>query len=269
MSKELTLQEVKEIGYQLIHFKDDDIDKLIQFMEHFPRSGRAPKGMQKHKENVDFLHKMVNMYHEHGMVSPNIAAVFSHYDSKEEIDKLVNVFAPKKKVDTLVLGRITFKNRSRMSEQRFLTNGKEIFEVLRSLKGFHRLAIEKPIEIIFKKASDMKSKAVYKSIEDEIWVKEGAKLDPEERYGHLQHIIMHELGHRAEKFYGHPETFIEYQSYTTDYSKKESFGGSEAYAELFALSHWKDKYPQYEEQISKFIGQMNRQVLEMNNRMSY
>lgn len=262
-------EEIKKIGYKLINFQDENIDDLISFLEYFPKSGRAPKGKKKEKESIDFLHRMADMYRDYGVVSHNIHATFSYYNTKEAIDDLVDSFTKNKKTEKIVKGRITFKNESAMSEKRFIQNANEIFELLKSLKGFHRAAIEKPIIVQFKKASDMKSKAHYNSLEDEIWIKESAKLDQNERYGHLQYIIIHELGHRVERTHRLPAGFSDYQNYTTDYSKADSLAGSEAFAELFALSHWKEKYPQYQKKIEKFERLMNQHILSKENEMRF
>lgn len=264
----LNNKELKELGYELLDFDESKMTKLIQFMEHFPVSGKAPRGMKKDKEKVDHLHNMIKLHQETGLVSSNISAVFSYYQKKEDLDHLIDSFSGKDKVEKIKHGRLTFINESSMSEKRFKENAKGVFELLKGLKGFHRKAIEKPISISFKKASDMKSKATYKSESDEMWLKESLKLDPEERYGSIQYVIMHELGHRFERKFGHPENFSESNSYTTDYSKTESWSGSEPFAELFALSNWKDKYPQFEDKINRFEKGMREHVLDKENGMS-
>lgn len=269
MNRELNNTELKKLGYSLANFQEEQMFDFVKFISHFSRSGKAPKGMKKDKEKVDLLHKMVEMHRNTGLISGNIAAVFSYYQDKESMDKLVDSFTVKEKIHKLKMGRITFVNESSMGNKRFDSSAKEIFATLKSLKGFHRLAIEKPLEIHFKKASQLRSKATYKSIEDEIWIKDSAKPDPEEQYGHLQYIIIHELGHRFERKNGHPEDFREYDSYTTRYSRAESMSGCEAFAELFALSHWEDKYPEYEDKISKFKKDMNEHYMKKENSMDF
>jgi hypothetical protein len=39
---------------------------------------------------------------------------------------------------------------------------------------------------------------------------------------------------------------------TTKYSKVDSFTGEEKFAELFAISHWPNKYKEYKKQIKEF-----------------
>jgi len=95
----------------------------------------------------------------------------------------------------------------------------------------------------------MKPRAKYREQTDEIWVRHNAKVD-NELYGHLLYIIVHELGHRYEKYYGLPNGWRD--TYTTNYSKKQTFSSSEAFAELFALSFWSKQYKEYEKQIEWF-----------------
>jgi hypothetical protein len=57
-------------------------------------------------------------------------------------------------------------------------------------------------------------------------------------YGAFDYIIIHELGHRYERKRGLPVDFDQAEWWTTKYSQTEGMGGSESFAELFALSNF-------------------------------
>jgi len=223
---------------------------FIKWMEQFPSSGRSPKGRKKEFGFLQFLQHQATMYKKHGILSwDNINAIFSHNISKEEFEKL---FA-KDRVEELKIGNVTYLNTSSLAEDAFIQKAKKIDKLLSSLKGFHKKAASKPFKIIFKSSQQIKPRAKYRTQTDEIWVRHNAKAD-NELYGHLLYIIIHELGHRYEKFYGFPQGWKE--TYTTKYSRTQGINGSEAFAELFALSHWHNQYKEYDQQITWYKGIM-------------
>jgi hypothetical protein len=57
-------------------------------------------------------------------------------------------------------------------------------------------------------------------------------------YASFEYICVHELAHRYEKYNRLPEDFDKPQWWTTRYSRTEGLGGSEGFAELFALGHF-------------------------------
>jgi hypothetical protein len=52
-------------------------------------------------------------------------------------------------------------------------------------------------------------------------------------YASPEYILIHELGHRYERFHQTPDV-----PFTTPYSRKEGMGAGEAFAEMFALGHF-------------------------------
>lgn len=230
-----------------IAFSDEN--DFVKWIEKFPKSGRSPKGKKKEFNLLQFLIHQATTYKKYGLLSwDNINNTLSHV-SKEEFEKLFL----KDKIEEIKIGNITYLNTSPLAEKSFEQKAKAIDKLLKSLKGFHKKAIFKSFKIIFKSSTQMKPRAKYKSQLDEIWVRHNAKVD-NELYGHLLYIIVHELGHRYEKFHGLPSGWRD--TYTTDYSRKIGFAASEAFAELFALSHWPKQYKEYERQIDWFKGIM-------------
>jgi hypothetical protein len=64
---------------------------------------------------------------------------------------------------------------------------------------------------------------------------------------------MHEFGHRYLRIRPQSEDFSGPEWNTTPYSKSITLTDEENFAELFALSFWKDKHIQYREIIADFL----------------
>lgn len=214
--------------------------------------GKAPRGLKKQWDNLKFIHRQVNSpFGLHSGALSNIGASFSLM-TKEDIDLIISKTSNKNKKVEYKGNNAIFKNKSNMAESTFLKRSKSLDKHLSTLKGFHRKAITiKPLEVIFVKKEQSKSTAVYKSELDKIFIRPDRRAIDGDKYGSFNYIITHELGHRFERLVkSYPEFNI---LYTTKYSKTNSWE-SEAFAELFALSHYGIKvYPQYENQIKKFI----------------
>ncbi len=252
------LEAIKKLGRELQPYDDSKFEKFLQWIAYFPKGGRAPSGGKKLFDNIKFLHRQVDSYREYGLKSDNIANMLGWWAEEGEMDRIADVFFAKKtkaRVEEIKHKNITFKNRSGMGEATFKKTVKQVANFLDDLKGFHAKTLEKPLEIHFKSAKDIRSKAQYKSLDDVIWIKSGSRADTE-LYGHLLYIVLHELGHRYEHQFGLPRDFYERQFYTTKYSHTDGMGGSECFAEIFALSHWPEKYDEYEAKITRFTDMM-------------
>lgn len=252
------LDAIKALGNELQPYNDSKFEKFLEWIAYFPKSGRAPSGEKKLFDNIKFMHRQADVYRETGLKTDNIKNMLSWWDDEGEMDRIADVFFAKKtkaRLEVIKHKKLTFKNRSGMGEATFKKTVKQITDFLDDLDGFHAKTLKKPLEIHFKYAKELSAKAVYKGLDDEIWVKAGHKAD-NELYGHLLYIILHELGHRYEYLFGLPADFYESQFYTTKYSHADSMGGSECFAEIFAISHWPKKYDEHEAKITRFIDMM-------------
>lgn len=249
----LDIDKVKQLGRSLIPYDESKFADLEKWLDYFPNSGRAPKGKKREAEHIKSLKDGIKFFKEYNMMPQTVGAIFSYYDA-DGVSRLVDDFlstSKKAKVEKITVGKITFINNSSMAESRFKKTVKAVADLLKRFKGYHKKAIETPLEIHFKYSKEIKSKAVYKGLLDQIWVKESSKAD-NELYGHLLYIIVHELGHRYEKIHKLPKGFVDNKFYTTKYSKVDGMGGSEAFAEMFAVSFWEDSYKEYSEQVERF-----------------
>lgn len=249
------IDNLKRIGKSFLKFKNDQIDDFVKWIEQFPTSGRAPNGMKKEFETIKYLKQWAESYKQYGLVTSNIASTFSRW-REDDIDRIIDAFFNGKteRIDNLTIGNLFFVNDSSMSGKNFTETSNKVSKFLKKFNGFHKNALVGKLEIHFKSSKFLRSKAKYASDKDQIWIKESNSRDADsEQYASLLYIIAHELGHRFEQKSNVPQSFKDSDFYTTKYSRTDSMGGSESFAEIFAISFFgTSKYPQFTEQIEKF-----------------
>jgi hypothetical protein len=216
-------------------------------------SAKTPKGMKRLKGDTQKLIKMLKL-----LGDPNARGSEGHVEGfvenswkwvKPQLDDLVLYFSAegdaakgrKPVLTELKLSTGTFLNRANMSNARFEKYAKGVNHVLASLKGWRKKALSGNLKVAFVGAQEMRSQGKYKQAEDTLLVRGTPKvLKRSAGYGTADYIIVHELGHRYERFHGTGKVnFDRPKWYTTRYSQTEGFGGSESFAELFALGHFR------------------------------
>lgn len=145
----------------------------------------------------------------------------------------------------------TYIKKDSSSYQSFLDNIENIEDFLSTLSGYHARVLE-DLVIVFADKADVKSKAKYKTSEDVLYINPKVAENTKEEYGSLRYIILHELGHRYLSKNRQSWDIDAKEFTTTKYSEVETMSGEERFAELYALSHWENKYPEYAEQIDLF-----------------
>jgi len=109
------------------------------------------------------------------------------------------------------------------------------------LKGWRRKALSGGLKVALASPRDFQGTAggKYKSSGDVLMVRATPKVLKRTHgsYGALDYILVHELGHRYERKHNLPDDFDKSRWWTSPYSRKEG----EAFAELFALGHFKIK----------------------------
>lgn len=255
LKESVDADDMKRIGKSFLNFKDSQINDFVDWINKFPTSGRAPKGKTKEFERIKEFKKYAETYKEYGLIPLSIKSSFS-WLNEDYIDTLVDMFfsSGPERIDSIQMGNYKFVNDSLMSASRFKETSKQIANFLNRFTGFHKKALNGNLEIHFKSSKAMKSKAVYKGEYDQIWIRESNSRDvATDEYASLLYIIVHELAHRVERKFGLPKSFRDEDFYTTRYSRVDSLGGSECFAEIFAISFFgKGKYPQFSDKIDKF-----------------
>jgi len=249
---EKTSQSLLDLGNKLLKYKPEMYNDLKIWLAGLRVSGKAPRGMKKEFENIQFLQQQVDTIEQIPTFAPasntNIGAVFSWWNT-ETIQKIVDKLSKAEgETDTLKIGNIIFTNKSIINFKKFKEYSEYVAKELKKLKGFRKNALKGGLKIRFVKKAECKSKAKYKSEQDELYIRPD-QMQKGSGYGSLIYVVLHELGHRYER---KVRSFNDVE-YTTKYSHAEGFDGNEAFAELFAITHWKKDYPEYKEQIDSFI----------------
>lgn len=248
--------DLQSEGVDLLAFEgtDEDFDKLVAWLDQLNfTAGRAPAGGKKIVDDLKFLQRQLT-FRSGGWSSlqkNNVKGTLSRWD-EATIAFIVKKLAKKEEEpDTLELTHATYHNKSVLNFKGFQTKAKMIDKHLGTLKGFHAKALG-GLNIYLVKKELTRAGATYKSNDDVIYIRPD-KVSLGDNYGSFVYVITHELGHRYERKIRQKTDFESPEWYTTKYSKKDTLSGGEQFAELFALSHWPEKYKQYETKIEKFL----------------
>lgn len=217
-------------------------------------SAKTPKGQKKLKEEA---HRFLKTLEEYSRYESPKATLFD-FDGpwgwgwsrhlQPALDDLVRYFTgegdsaagKKEQIVELKLTHAVYVSRASISEVNFRKYAEKIDAVFGRVKGWRAKALKGSLTVVFQGAGQMKSQGKYITAKDEMWVKATPAVMKrgEGSYGSADYILVHELGHRFEKFNRLPEDFDRSGWHTTSYSRTEGFGGSESFAELFALGHF-------------------------------
>jgi hypothetical protein len=142
----------------------------------------------------------------------------------------------------LAVGGVTYINAAGLKEDTLKKYVSRLEAIINSLHGWRAKAAKSGLKVVLASPRDFRgtSGGKYKENEDALYVR--ATPDVLKRgggtYGSFEYILVHELGHRYDKHYATGVDFDRQEWWTTPYSRKEGFGLSEAFAELFALGHF-------------------------------
>ncbi|MEZ9708802.1 hypothetical protein AB4254_09025 [Vibrio breoganii] len=256
-----------ELGNELSDASADDAGKLKEFLSLIKVGSRAPRGCKAQKEKLDFLIGINDVFDKYAMFgSDNVKAVFSYW-GENDLSSIYDKFAPDAQKDQkreFSTRRLTVKNDSSLSEAQFASKAKDLCQFAASLSGVHGKLLEKnKVVVVFKNKGALKSRGKFKSDTNELWLRRDIATD-NDLYGHGKFILAHEMGHLNEAVNGLPEGFYAGSMYTTTYSYHEGLSGSEAYAELFAMVLWPERYQQYSSKISRFERMLSNQFRDLS-----
>jgi len=238
---------------QFLTEKDEDFNAWISSL-NIPK--RKPRSINKTEHDVMLgLFDLVQQYNstifpkEKKFLEASIKVRKSYLRlSKEELNQVYGSNTQKNIIKKPIGTYIKFDT---SSYKNFLNNVDTVENFLKTLKGYHKKAL-KNVKIKFVSSSDMKSAAKYRGSEDLLMINVSKMGNTKEEYGSLPYVVLHELGHRYEKYNPQKWNTDSQEWITTKYSMVDTFTGGEKFPELFALSNWKSKYPEYKDIISKF-----------------
>lgn len=238
-------------------YNQSQYEKARDWIKSLQLDIRTPKGMKKEHEKLKYILRKVESVEQYfkGKIDDDygyeIQRSIEEF-TKEDLEKINKSFGSKDdKPLEIKRDNITFIKSDAGSYDSFIIAIDDLVEFIKTLKGYHTKCI-KDLVVRFVKKTDLKSKALYKTDKDELWINLLSMGNTKEEYGSLRYVVLHELGHRYLKKIPQKWDYDSFEWVTTKYSKVDSFSGEEKFAELFALSHWEEKYPEYKEKIDKF-----------------
>lgn len=136
------------------------------------------------------------------------------------------------------LDGVLYVNEVGADEATFEKYVKRLAAVFKSIHGWRSKALKSGLRVVLSSPRSFSGTASgkYRTAEDAMYVRATPNiLKRDGGYGSFEYILVHELGHRFERFNRVPLDFDKTEWLTTHYSMKEG----ESFAELFALSHFK------------------------------
>jgi len=243
------MKTFKEFMYENTEFKN--VDEVVQFIKTLNIPKRKPSNIKK-VEHISIL-GLVNMVNDYEKTNED-------FYKKLIMDRINVIRLSKQEIENIYKGAksniikkdiATYIKYNSSSYNKFLDNVEIIESFLKGLKGYHKKAL-KNLKIKFVGSGDIKSIAKYDTNNDELLINTKRTGNTKEEYGSLLYVVLHELGHRYLKFYPQKWDYNGQEWVTTKYSNVDSFTGEEKFAELFALSNWKNKYKEYSDKIKSF-----------------
>ena len=224
-------------------------------------TAKTPKGQKDLKQDaqafLDLLERTADFPAIKAMSVHSIVASWEmrRLDGRE--DDLVRFFsaegdADRGKAEAVVEIRgqyATYYNRANIGEKTFRLCVAAYDKLFASIRGWRAKALKGELKVAFVGTQQMTVKGKYRQNIDEMWVKATPSILKVDRF--IEYIVVHELGHRYEKFNRLPTDFDKVEWHTSKYSYNEG----EAFAELFAIGHF--NLPQWKDKIEKFESVMS------------
>lgn len=235
---------------ELIPLTPEQLSKL-QNLVGFLRSNfridtaKTPRGQKPLKEQALRLLNILSNY-TLGGGRYNVPSLASNVGAflDLDLDSLVRFFSAEgdssrgraEVLSELKGNNATFYNRSNMSTANFKKYVASVDGVLSTLRGWRRKALAGNLKVVFVGGRQMKVQGKYRQATDELWVKATPAILKRSggTYASPDYIIIHELGHRYEKFNPIRVNFDDSRWQTSRYSYQEG----EAFPELFAIGHY-------------------------------
>jgi len=156
----------------------------------------------------------------------------------------------------LAVGGTTYINAAGLKEDTLKKYVSRLEAIINSLHGWRAKAAKSGLKVVLASPRDFRgtSGGKYKESEDALYVRATPDVLKRggESYGSFEYILVHELGHRYDRHYPTGVDFDRPEWWTTKYSRKEGFGLSEAFAELFAIGHFGLQGPWDQKVVEKF-----------------
>lgn len=223
-------------------------DTMTEFHDWFVvnynvTGSRTPKGQKELKSAAEFFVRYITPRHSYSSLfrppQPDRDVLLSRWNSiSGDLQNLTTHFSTEK-IPATIKGRYaTYVNQIGASKKTLSKYVDRVDSALANIVGWRSTAMN-DLKVLIAGPATFGGTAggKYSAEKDALFVRGTPAILKRNAggYGSLDYIITHELGHRYERQHYMAIDFDQLAWYTTHYSRKEGFGGSEAFAELFAL----------------------------------
>jgi hypothetical protein len=215
------------------------------------KSPKTPPGQKVLKKEVDALW----WYLAHGGGSYRASIQNSWEQIKPRVADLVRYFTDEGGTivpPQLALGSNIYVNKAGLDANTLAKYAKRFESVFADLQGWRQKALKGGVGVTFASPKDFNgghAAGRYKTDQDTLLVRTTpAILKRDHGYAGFEYIIVHELGHRYARYNALPVDFDRPEWQTTKYSAVDG----EAFAELFAIGHYRMKGAWDPEVLSRF-----------------
>jgi hypothetical protein len=146
----------------------------------------------------------------------------------------------------LKIGPNTYLNRAGLNSATLERYAHRLEALWATVTGWRAQAFKGGLKVAFASVKDFRGTASgkYRESEDTLYVKTTpAVMKRGDGYGSFDYILIHELGHRYDRLNRPSIDFDRPEWWTSKYSRTDSLAGSESFAELFAIGHYRMKGP--------------------------
>jgi hypothetical protein len=242
---------------------------LADWITKFFKVGISVRGHREMADSLDrFLGTLNQFRNEHGWVlSPNADTMTQgsirnlwERDLKPKMGELIQYFTDEggsKLLSEYKIGSNTYLNKVGMSKDNLIKYATRLDALFSGLSGWRKKSLSGGLTVALAPPKSFRGTASgrYSASEDILYVRAIPKVLQRSSgtYGSIDYILIHELGHRYERYHQLTVDFDKPEWWTSKYSMTESMSGSsESFAELFAIGHFNVTGPWDQSKVEQF-----------------
>lgn len=250
----------------LVEKHPQDQQAALEFLTWLKKNFKVQVAVRGHKELSGELDRLIDIltgyYGQGSNPSFGSSMVQQIWDRgiKPRLEELTQYFTDEggsKLLNEYKIGSNTYLNQVGMSKDSLVKYATRLDSLFETLTGWRKKALSGGLTISLAPPKYFRgtSSGKYRSSEDILYVRAVPKILQRSggSYGSVDYILIHELGHRYERFHPLKVNFDTPEWWTSKYSMTESMSGSsESFAELFAIGHFDITGPWDQRKVSSF-----------------
>lgn len=201
------------------------------------KTPKTPAGQKKLKELIQKLHWFL----ENGSETAKETVLETWRLVEPHLTDLVRYFSDEGGMivpESVTIDGVKYVNQAGLDGKTLDKYAQRLSQLFHTIRGWRAKALTSGLKVVFASPRDFGGGTAtgrYKRDEDALYVRTTSNvLKRDNGYGGFDYILVHELGHRYERYNSLPVDFDQSSWVTSKYSYKEG----EAFAELFAIGHF-------------------------------